>query len=239
MSLAKDFEISEDIIIPPTDLWSDEPPLESDLHRQQMQLLIESLEHFWNERNDFYASGNLTIFYNQEQIKSRDFRGPDFFVVLGCERKPRKSWVVWGEGGKTPNVIVEILSDSTANVDRGLKKQIYQNILRTPDYFWFDPESLEFVGFHLIDGQYQPLEANSQGWLWSQQLHLYLGIYEQKLHFFTVEGEFILTAAEYERRQKELAQHQVESERQQKELAQERAEALAAQLRALGIQPDA
>ena len=75
---------------------------------------------------------------------SRDFRGPDFFVVLGAEKSPRKSWVVWQEGGVYPHVIIELLSSSTAQVDRGLKKELYQNIFRTPDYFWFDPDLLEF-----------------------------------------------------------------------------------------------
>jgi len=42
-----------------------------------------------------------------------------------------------GRDGKYPNLIVEILSDSTAAIDRGLKKQLYQ-AFRTPDYFWFD-----------------------------------------------------------------------------------------------------
>jgi Uma2 family endonuclease len=239
MSLAKDLNIPEDtwedIVVPPTDLWSDELPLESDLHRQQMELLINCLEWWWHDRNDFYASGNLTIYFNQDHIKSRDFRGPDFFVVLGTERKPRRSWVVWGEGGKTPNVIVEILSESTADIDRGLKKQIYQDILRTPDYFWFDPETLEFDGFHIVDGQYQPLQLNPQGWLWSQQLELYLGIHEEKLRFFTTEGQLLPTpveVAQEERRQKELAQAKAELDAQ-------RAERLAAQLRELGIEPNA
>jgi Uma2 family endonuclease len=233
MSLAKDFEIligetGEEIIIPPSDLWSDEPPLESDLHRQQMDLLIDCLEWWWRDRNDFYASGNLTIYFSPDQIKSRDFRGPDFFVVLGTERKPRKSWMLWAENGKYPNVIVEILSESTAGIDRGLKKQLYQDIFRTPDYFWFDPETLEFAGFHIVDGKYQPLEPNPQGWLWSQQLELYLGIHEGKLRFFTAEGQLLPTATEV-----------VEEERQQKELAQARAERFAAKLRELGIEPDA
>jgi Uma2 family endonuclease len=48
-------------------------------------------------------------------------------VVLGTERKPRPIWVVWQEGGQYPHVIIEILSDSTAETDRGLKKQIYQD----------------------------------------------------------------------------------------------------------------
>jgi Uma2 family endonuclease len=243
MSLAKDLEIlqdkEEDIIIPPQDLWSDEPPLESDLHRQQMQLLIDCLNWWWHNRNDFYASGNLTIYFNPEQIKSRDFRGPDFFVVLGTERQPRKSWTVWAEGGKYPNLIVEILSDSTAAIDRGLKKQLYQDIFRTPDYFWFDPQTQEFAGFHLVDGQYQPLQANPQGWLWSQQLELYLGIHEGKLRLFTTEGQLVLTEAEDERQQKEFAQTQAENERQQKEFAQAKLEQLAAKLRELNIDPDA
>ena len=36
-------------------------------------------------------------------------------------------------------------------IDRGLKKHIYQDIFRTPDYFLFDPETLELAGFHLVD----------------------------------------------------------------------------------------
>jgi Uma2 family endonuclease len=242
MSLAQDLNIPEDtwenIVVPPTELWSDEPPLESDLHRLQMQLLIDCINWWWHQRNDFYASGNLTIYFSPEQIKSRDFRGPDFFVVLGTERKPRKSWVVWGEGGKYPNVIVEILSNSTAAVDRGLKKQLYQDIFRTPDYFWFDPVTLELAGFHLVDNQYQPLAPNPQGWLWCQQLELYLGIHEQQLRFFTAEGQLVLTEAEDERRQKELAQASATQEAQRAEEAAQRAEALAAQLRELGIEPN-
>jgi Uma2 family endonuclease len=222
---------SEDVIFPPGDLYSDEPPLETDLHRLQMTLLIQALEWLWCERNDFYASGNLTIYYSPRQRKSENFRGPDFFVVLGTERKSRKSWVVWEEDGKYPNVVVEILSPKTADTDRGLKKQLYQDIFRTPDYFWFDPQSLEFKGFHLVDGRYQELSPNSNGWLWSQQLELYLGIYESKLRWFTVEGQLIATPqeaaeqerqrAEQERQRAEQERQRAEQERQQKEYAQQ------------------
>ncbi len=154
-----ELEIPNDVIFPPGDLYSDEPPLESDLHLKQMILLIQCLELFWQNRNDFYVAGNLTIYYSNRQLKSEKFRGPDFFAVLETERKPRKSWVVWEEDGKYPNIIVEILSNSTAATDRELKKKIYQNTFRTPDYFWFDPNSLEFKGFYLSHGEYQPLET--------------------------------------------------------------------------------
>lgn len=217
MSFAHDLEISEDVleedvIFPPGDLDSDEPPLESELHLRQMVLLIQCLEWWWRDRMDFYACGNLTIYYSPRQRKSEQFRGPDFFVVLGTQRQPRKSWVVWEEDGKYPNVIVEILSSKTAATDRGLKKQIYQDVFRTPDYFWFSPDSLEFKGFHLLDGRYQELEPNANGWLWSQQLELYLGIHESKLRFFTAEGQLIPTPeemAQQERQQKEQAEQQM------------------------------
>ncbi|BAZ65791.1 MAG: Uma2 family endonuclease [Pelatocladus maniniholoensis HA4357-MV3] len=231
MSLAKELDspqgIPEDVILPPSDLYSDEPPLETELHLRQIILLFKCLEWLWRDRTDFYAAGNLTIYYSFSKSKSEDFRGPDFFVVLDTERKARKSWVVWEEDGKYPNVILEILSESTANIDKEFKKKLYQNTFRTPDYFWFDPYTLEFAGFHLVDGNYQPLEANNQGYLWSQQLGLYLGIYQGLLRFFTPEGHLIPTPEE-----------EAESERQQKELALSRAERLAAKLRELNIDPD-
>jgi hypothetical protein len=98
-----------------------------------------------------------------------------------------------------------------------LKKQIFQDIIRTPDYFWFDPESLEFKGFHLVDGQYQELRPNSEGRLWSQQLELYLGIHDTKLRFFAPSGELIPTLQEVV------------------ELEQRRSERLAQRLRELGV----
>ena len=188
--------IPEEIIFGAGDLESNEPPLETYLHLQQMLLLIKCLDWWWRERNDYFAAGNLTIYYSRRQRKSESFRGPDFFVVKDTERKPRQSWVVWEENQKYPNVIIELLSDSTADKDRGEKKQIYQDIFATPEYFWFDPQSREFVGFELVRGTYQELQPNEQGWLWSEQLELYLGIHEEKLRFFTREGELVATPEE-------------------------------------------
>ncbi|TRV43555.1 MAG: Uma2 family endonuclease [Microcystis panniformis Mp_MB_F_20080800_S26D] len=217
-------DIIPEVACPPTDLWSDEPPLESDLHLQQIIILLSCLELLWRERSDYYA----------EQLKKRDFCGPDFFVVLDTEKRPRKSWVVWGEQGKYPDVIVEILSDSTANIDRNNKKILYQNTFRTPNYFWFDPNTLELQGFRLIEGQYQAISPNEQGYLWSEQLGLYLGIFDQKLRYFTADSQLVPTPQEAElqqRQAKEQALLEKERERQAKEK-------LAQKLRELGIDPD-
>jgi len=215
---------ADEVKFPPRDIWSEEPPLESYAHLQQILILLQCLEWLWQERNDYFAAANLTIYYSPNQKKSEDFRGPDFFVVLGTERRlDRKSWVVWGEGGKYPDVIVEILSPSTAKIDRGEKKQIYQDIFRTPDYFWFDPETLEFQGFRLMEGQYQAIEPTDRGWLWSDLLGLFLGIYQQQLRYFNREGELIPTPAEV-----------AKQERQEKVLALQQIEQLKSRLRELG-----
>ena len=237
--------ISAEIPFPPGDLWSDEPPLESDLHREQIDLLIRLLRWHWRDRQDFYVTGNLTIYYSPNQRKSEFFRGPDFFVVLGTENRDRRSWTVWQEDGKYPNVIVELLSDSTASVDRGLKKQIYQDTFRTLDYFWFHPDTLEFQGFHLIDGTYQPITPTVDGWMWSQQLELYLGIYADQLRFFTAEEELISLpeiamqqVAVQEQQRAETERRRAEAERQRAEQAETEVARLRAALRSQGIDPD-
>jgi Uma2 family endonuclease len=231
MTIAKPSESTSDtrqtidgIPFPPGDLWSDEPPSESDLHREQIELLIRLMKWWWRDRSDFYATGNLTIYYSSNQRKSEYFRGPDFFVVLGTEKKDRRSWTVWQEDGKYPNVIVELLSDSTMAIDKGLKKAIYQDTFRTPDYLWFHPNTQEFKRFHLVDGQYQALEPNEQGWLWSQQLTLYLGIHQGKLQFFTTEGAIV--------------QLPEEEMTQQVEQARQKADRMAEKLRELGMNPE-
>jgi Uma2 family endonuclease len=227
-------DISEDIIFPPSDLYSDEPPVETELHLEQIMLLIKSLKWLWKERTDFYAVGNLSIYYSPHQKKSEDVRGPDFFVVLGTERKTRKSWVVWEENGKYPHVIVEILSPTTAKTDRETKKLLYQDTFRTPDYFWFDPYTLEFAGFNLISGKYQPVEPNEKGHLWSEELGLYLGIYEGLLRYFTSSGVLVPTPEE----SAEMEATRAAMEAEKAKISNKKSQRLAAKLRELNIDPD-
>ncbi len=225
------------IIWPPDDLCSDEPPLESILHLRQMLLLLDCLDWVWKDRSDYFASGNLTIHYtySPHQRKSEDFRGPDFFVVLDTQPHPRKSWMVWEEDGKYPNVIIELLSDSTADVDRNLKKRLYAETFRTPEYFWFDPETQEFQGFALIRGRYQLIEANAEGHLWSEQLQLYLGTHSSQLRFFDPEGGLVPTPAEAAA----TAEQALISNEQALISERSHSAKLADKLRELGIDPEA
>ncbi len=106
-------------------LYSDEPEMESSLHYMQLLLLVTCLEWLWREREDFFIGANLTIYFSRQQLRNRDFRGPDFFLVKQTQKSPRNAWVVWEEDGKYPNLIIELLSTSTATTDRSLKKDLY------------------------------------------------------------------------------------------------------------------
>jgi Uma2 family endonuclease len=175
---------------PPPGGWrSDEPQMESYRHLMQMLWLIATLRWHWRDRSDYFVGGNLTVYFSPRQMKSEDFRGPDFFVVLGVDgTRERASWVVWEEDGKYPNVILEILSDSTERKDRGEKKQIYQDVFRTPEYFLFDPESRVLEGFRLVSGRYQPMPPDAAGRLESDQLDLLLGVLDGEVRLYTRDG---------------------------------------------------
>jgi Uma2 family endonuclease len=236
-------EVADELKLP-TNLYSDEPQLETDFHRRQIDLLIRLLEFWWQDRSDFYISGNLTVYYNEQQLKRRDFVGPDIFIVLGAEKRNRRSWAIWEEGGKYPNVVIELLSSSTAAVDKGKKKDLYQNVWRAPDYFWFHPQTMEFAGFHLVDGQYQPIPATEER-LWSEQLGLFLGIHAQQLRLFTADGVLIPLPEEQAQQQAQQAQQQAQQAQQQAQQAQQRAvqaeqkqAQLEAFLRSQGFNPD-
>ena len=247
----------------PREILSNEPHLESSLHLAQIILLLTCLEEWWHNRQDFFAAGNLSIYYHPDpttrpKLKSgQKFRGPDFFVVLGTERRGRSSWIVSEEGNRFPNLIVEILSKKTAEMDRTEKKALYQNRFQTPEYFWFDPRpnKQEFEGFRLQDGEYVEIPLTNEGWRWSGELGLYLGVYEQQLRYFTVDGLLVpnfreekarqaATIATWQQRAEQehawamRERQRAEQERQQAEQERQRAERLAAYLRDQGIDPD-
>ena len=72
--------------MPPTDLiFDDGKLLETKRHRIAMNLLIDSLYQHWSDRKDFFVGGNMFIYYSSIQAKNRDFKGPDFFVVLNVK----------------------------------------------------------------------------------------------------------------------------------------------------------
>lgn len=252
---------------PPTEdelPYDDGMPMESDRHVQQMILLKDSLHlYLAQKRDDFFIGSNMFVYFSPHQVRTHDFRGPDLFVALGVAKRERKSWVVWQEE-KGPAVVIELLSGSTATQDKVKKKLIYQERLRVPEYFWFDPFSGELAGFALRDGVYEPIELDDKGRLISKQLDLalvcressYIGLEAPYLRWATLDGAIVPTReelAQQERQRADQATQRAESERERAESERERAETerqakeevqarmlrLAAKLKEMGLDPDA
>jgi Uma2 family endonuclease len=259
-----------DWITPNTELiFDDGEPLESNRHRLAMNALIDSYQHHRSPATDFYAGGNMFIYYSSMQVMNKDFRGPDFFVVLDVDGlKERQGWVVWEEDDRYPDVIVELMSQSTKKVDTGLKKDLYDRTFKTTDYFVYDPfDPSKLQGWHLINGRYEELAKNDRGWLWSEKLGLWLGSWHGTIgnettywaRFYRPNGDLVLLAHEAEAQRAEAQRRRAEAESQRAETESQRAEAesqraetesqraeaesqrasrLAARLRALGEDPD-
>lgn len=212
--------------------YDDGEPMESKDHRWQMNLLCEVFTMAIG-RDDAWVGGNEALYYSALQVKRNDFKAPDVFVVLDAIDNPgRKSWVVWEEDGRTPNIVIELLSESTEANDRGAKKRIYERVLRVPDYFVYDPLDFRFEGWRLADGIYRPLVADAAGRLPCQEVGLWLGRWRGEyigrdntwLRLFDGQGRLIPTFAEAERAN-------AETERARADAAQARAAAEAERAR--------
>jgi Uma2 family endonuclease len=214
---------------------NDGVPMETQRHKMQMDLLLETLYPWLAARDNGYIGGNMFVYYSSGQLKNQDFKGPDFFAVLDVPKVERKSWVLWEEG-KSPDVVIELLSESTAEQDKNGKKLVYQDQMRVPEYFWYDPfDPADWRGFRLVGGVYQEMELNGADRYVSEKLGLALvrwsGDYNDVeavwLRWATLAGALMPTKNEL------LQQAQAQAEE-----AQAQADRLAAKLREMGIDPD-
>ena len=225
-------------------VYDDGEPLETRWHWLQTHLLNAVIRSAMAEhgRTDFFSGGNMFVYYSVEQAREvaqeeteggmkRAYRGPDVFWVGGVDpARDRQIWIAWEEGGRLPDLIVELLSPSTAKVVRITKKELYAQVFRTAEYYMYDPDRHLLEGFRLAQGSYRPLRPDRERRLWSEQLGCFLGSWQGEwegmnatwIRLFRPDGSLVPTKAE--------AEHQrAEAERQRAEAA----EAELSRLRAL------
>ncbi len=220
-------------------------PMESSVHEQQASMFAGCIRRLWKDKTDWFLAVNLTLFYFDKSGKRR-WCGPDLFLVKGVESQDHNSWTIAPEEGTPPSWILELVSPSSKSrrKDKVDNKTLYQN-LGVNEYFWFDIDvessRRRLAGFRLVDGFYETIEPDERGYLWSEELGLFLGLQGRWLRLFTADGELVPTPIEAE----EIAQQQsqqesdrAERERQGRLEAESRAAQLAARLQELGIDPD-
>jgi Uma2 family endonuclease len=200
---------------------TDGVPLESHWHVLQIALLIELLAYWFRDRDDYYAGGNMFLYFSEEQARNRDYRGPDFFYVDGASRLPlRPYWAVWQEDGRYPDVIIELLSPTTAAEDRTTKKALYERTFRTAEYFCYDPQTEQLEGWRLGPRRrYRPAPPNERGWMEVEELGLWLGTWKGQyqgyeavwLRFYDADGRLVPIHGEAAEQRAEAAEQRAEA----------------------------
>jgi Uma2 family endonuclease len=241
--------------------------MESDWHVVSISLLDELVRNHLGTPHNYFCGGNMFIYYSIAQAKEIEeyveaesvkrkprFKGPDFFLVKDVDgTKPRESWVVWEEDGRYPDLVVEFISSSTRRKDVDKNVRFYERVFRVPEYFWFDRRVGELVGHRLSGGGYVRIEADGRGWLWSEVLGAYLGVWVGEyrgrvwswLRLWDRDGNLVLTREEREARERARAaeaearaaeaEAQAQQERAERERLQAQLEQLLERLRQQGV----
>ena len=158
-----------------TDLYPEtdgQPMAASDLHREILTWLLQSLAAHLASKSDAYVSGDILTYYTEGDPRS--VVAPDVLVAFGIGQKRRLTYKVWEEG-KAPDFVMEFSSKSTYQTDLTHKVDLYA-ALGIPDYLLYDAEALylpaPLMGFQLVEGVYVPIEANAAGGIHSAVLGL-------------------------------------------------------------------
>jgi Putative restriction endonuclease len=173
----------------------------------------------------------------------RGCKSPDWFYVPNVAPLPtgtyRRSYVLWKEH-VPPQVILEyVTGDGSEERDptpETGKFWVYEQAIRAAYYGIFDSEQDLLELYQLVNGRYRRMTPNASGRYFLPPLGVELGIWHGHfetitapwLRWWDVRGNMLLTGHET-----------ADQERQAKEQAEKRAEALAAKLRALGVDPEA
>lgn len=202
----------------------------------------------------YLAGRQATVLANQFLYYSQGFPSlrvaPDVMVIFDVTPGGRDNYKIWEEG-QVPSGIFEMTSKGTQDQYQIFKKTLYEQ-LKVQEYWQFDPKG-EWIeeklrGYRLQGETYQAITDKR-----SVPLQLRLEV-EEKLIEFSREDtgdkllipDELVRALQQETQARIQAQEMAERERRRAEQAEERleqerqrADRLAAQLRALGAEPEA
>ncbi len=215
------------------------PMGETELHRRWIQYIDDLLCQRYRGQQ-VYVGSELLVYYEEGQPLR--FLVPDNFVVLHCDPSMRRVFKIWEEGC-VPDVVFEVSSRSTSQVDQILKLRAYQQI-GVKEYFLYDPseaylnESLQ--GYRLQQGAFSEIpeikDRTNNKAIDCLTLGIRLSLDDERLVLTDIgTGAKLLTEAETERQAKEAERQAKEKERQAKEaeiVARRAAEARIAELEA-------
>ena len=195
-------------------------------------------QHFGNPETTL-VEADRWIVPDQAFNKSRA-RRPDLLVAFNVDPatyKANNGYIV-SEQGKPPDWVMEVASESTAEIDVGEKRRYYA-ALGIGEYWRFDEtgehHGARLAGERLVEGEYVPLDIQElpdgslQGYSAALDLHLRWEHGELVFHN-PATGRPIATLAD-EREARNAAERQRETEREARNAAEARVRELEEQIR--------
>ena len=137
---------------------------ETQIHQEAMIELIHGLRDHFADDPEVYVAGNMFLYFVEGDPRRNV--SPDVMFIRGVPKTVRDTYKTWEEGGKAPDLVVEVSSKSTRREDLRTKLALYRDELKVREYFLFDPlgEYLKprFRGFRLVGDEYQPIPMEDE-----------------------------------------------------------------------------
>ena len=207
-----------------------QPMAENDLQYEWIVTIKGGLKALFANRDDVYVAGDLLWYYVEGDNKSRV--APDTMVVFGRPPGNRGSYRQWEEGGVCPQVVFEVLSPGNRFGEMVRKLHLYER-LGVEEYYVLDPalENDDLGRCEALDGWRR--EAPGQAFVGIEDTDGWRSPRLGVTFEFTPEGRLRLLRPDGRPFETFLQLSQRADD------AQRRADALAARLRAAGLDPDA
>jgi Uma2 family endonuclease len=195
-----------------------QPMSDNTLQFQWIVTLQGGLDALFRDDPNVFVAGDLLWYPIEGDNTIR--AAPDVMVAFGRPKGYRGSYRQWEEDGIAPQVVFEVLSPSNRVSDMVAKFQFYDRF-EVEEYYLFDPDPVELSGWIRHGEDLVKLET-ADGWT-SPRLGVRFDLSSGDLQVFGPDGRPFATYVELV---------------EQRECERLRAERLAAQLRALGVEPN-
>ncbi len=222
MAIAQISPVKPEIIYPE----SDGKPMADNTKQFRYIVMIEGgLDALYADHADVFVAGDFLWYPIEGHPEIR--AAPDAMVVFGRPKGDRGSYLQWREEGIAPQVVFEVLSPGNTAMEMTRKFHFYDRY-GVEEYYVYDPDNGELQGFRRVGADLEEIET-MQGWV-SPRLGIRFELQGDDLVLYHPDGTRFETFIQVTQRAQKAEARADE--------AHARAERLAAQLRALGIEPD-
>jgi Uma2 family endonuclease len=177
---------------------------ETDFHYQQIKLLFDMLQIFFESRQDVYFASDIMFYYEEGNANKRF--APDLMICFGVKNEKRRSYKLWEEK-VVPSVVIEVASNATWEKDVTTKRRLYEK-LGVQEYYVLDPEykylPQPMIAYRLEFGELVRLSIQNDR-IFSEALKLDLVNTGEDFRLFDlVKDAFILTVNDISALQNEI-----------------------------------